>query len=397
MRIYREESFGGILYDDSTLSYRVVEKNQMKEGSSDLIVTTSGKRNRNDILSGPIRIYFELTRRCNLRCKHCFADSSPDEADGMPKEMIFELLTDMKRAGVINVRFTGGEPTAREDWYDILKFAKSLGLVAALSTNGIFRSDDVIERIKDISPEQLTVSIDGTEKSHDEMRGSGSFRKVVSTLEKLRDTVTNLRITTVLTRKNIGEIPEIVELANRYVKVINFVCVRPIGRAARCDDLLLSFDEHYQTAEIVKTLQAKYPDLLIMHSDLPLPEMFLKAADSKDPTLAQAGAFSNTYLSVSADGSFWPHHYSSHQIPEFRLGKFPHDSVEEVWSQSAALDGFRAWSKALRERCSECRLHRLKCAGINFELEISRWMGVIPENPYCINSVPAPSFSEYMK
>lgn len=315
----------------------------------------------------------------------------------MAGEMVLDLLSSMKEAGVINVRFTGGEPTTREDWPEILKFARELGLVISLSSNGVFQRRKNIERLKEIAPEQVTLSIDGLEKNHDAVRGSGTYRMVLRTLEELSGIIKNLRLTTVLTRRNIGDIEGLVELAGRYVKVINFVCLRPIGRASSADSLLLSYEEHLGTAKVVRILQDKYPGLLIIHSDLPLPELFSRSADSVSRAVSEAGAFRNTYMAISADGSFWPHHYLAHQMQEFRLGRFPEDSVAGIWSGSAKLDGFRAWSKALWDRCNTCAELQSRCAGINFEMEVSRLMGDIPRNPYCISTASLPSPLELIR
>jgi MoaA/NifB/PqqE/SkfB family radical SAM enzyme len=387
MKIYREELFGGILYDDQNLSYRIAEDEGEKK-SADKIIPLRRAPGRSDILSAPIRVYFELTTRCNLACSHCFADSHPGLPDGMPRSLIFELLEDMRKSGVINVRFTGGEPTARDDWSEICAFAHDLGLIVSLNTNGIF--DDpagTVKKIAALGLEQVTVSIDGLEETHDALRGKGAFNAALQNIERLHDLGLNLRITTVITRDNIAEIPDLVDLASRFAKVINFVCLRPIGRSSQKGGLMLSFEGHHRSAQIVRALRAVYPDLLIIHSDLPLPEMQIKGNEYPS---AEACIFSSTPLAVSADGSFWPHHYLSHQAPSFRLGRFPEQNIDDIWLRAPHLDYFRSWSTALLRRCKSCREYNDRCAGMNFEMEIAKLLGNITENPYCANPAPVP-------
>lgn len=200
MKIFREEYFGGILYDTSTLTYKIITdgKDNIK---ADRFIPLSFRPERTDIISVPVRVYFELTERCNLSCKHCFVGSSPLSKNGMSTSTIFSLLEDMKDAGVINIRFTGGEPTARDDWFDILNYAKSLGLVVSLSSNGVYKDvDKTVSQVASLGLEQVTFSIDGLEANHDHLRGHGSFKSLISTLEKLKETDVNSRLTTVLTK-----------------------------------------------------------------------------------------------------------------------------------------------------------------------------------------------------
>jgi radical SAM protein with 4Fe4S-binding SPASM domain len=307
------------------------------------------------------------------------------------------VLADMQRARVINVRFTGGEPTIRPDWYELLSYAKELGFVVALNTNGVFADPaDTIARIASLGLEQLTVSLDGLEAEHDHYRGKGAFRQTVDALAEIRRQGIHTRITTTLTRRNVQDIPGLVELARQHVDVINFVCLRPVGRGIRVQDSALSFEEHLQSAMVVKELQRQSADLLILHSDLPLPDRMTIRPDARGGGIEAAAGFASTCLNIGADGSIWPHHYSGHQSERFQMGQYPEDRMADIWQRSARLDGFRAWTQALKERCDSCpELHR-RCAGINFEMEVARQLGLAAENPYCVNDSPVPAFAAMM-
>ncbi|MEQ8225560.1 MAG: radical SAM protein [Candidatus Eremiobacterota bacterium] len=384
MKIFREEYFGGILYDTSTLTYKII-KDGKDDIRADRFIPLSFMPERTDIVSVPVRVYFELTETCNLSCRHCFVSSSPQSKKGMPSSVIFSLLEDMRDAGVINIRFTGGEPTTRDDWFDILNHAKSLGLVVSLSSNGVYKDPDkTISQIASLGLEQVTFSIDGLETNHDYLRGHGSFKSLINTLEKLKETDVNSRLTTVLTKLSIRELPEIVELASKYVKVINFVFLRVLGRGK--EELSISFQEHYESGLEAERLQQYYPDLLILHSAVVLPGQFVKPGSSSGINFSSS--FSNTSLNIAADGTYWPHHYASHQTDLFKLGKYPEDNIKGVWQSSEVLDKYRAWTGCLQERCFSCREFRHRCAGFNFEMEVARLTGKIKENYCCINDTP---------
>jgi len=382
MKIFREEYFGGILYDTSTLTYKIITDGKDKI-SADRFIPFSFKPERTDILSAPVRVYFELTEKCNLSCKHCFVSSSPLSKNGMSTSMIFSLLEEMKDSGIINIRFTGGEPTSRDDWFDILNYAKSLEFVVSLSSNGVYKdTDKTVSQIASLGLEQVTFSIDGLEENHDYLRGKGSFKSLISTLEKLKKTNVNSRLTTVLTKLNLREISKIVELASKYVKVISFVFMRVIGRGRQ--ELPISFQEHYESGLEVERLQKYYPELLILHSAMVLPGQFLKPHSSSG--IDFSSSFANTSLNIAANGTFWPHHYASHQTDYFMLGKYPENKIKDIWFSSEILNRYRTWTGLLQERCFTCEEFRHRCAGYNFEMEIASLTG--KENYCCVNNTP---------
>lgn len=396
MKIFRQELFGGVCYDDVSLGYKMISGSPDMSAAFERVIPLSHIPERTDILSGPVRIYFELTRRCNLSCAHCFAGSSSREPEGLDIGSIRALLEDLKNAGVINIRFTGGEPTVREDWHEIVTYARSLGLVVSLSTNGIL-TDRTIEKIASVRPEQVTLSLDGLEESHDRIRGKGTFTRVLSSLEKLRRSGLNLRLTTVLNRLNSKEIPGIVEIAAPYVGVMNFVCMRPIGRALANPEMLLDFESHSESARCLSELNNRFPHLLLLHSALPLPDLFVTAGAQAGLSSEKACSFSDTALFVDADGQFWPHHYLSYQSDAFRLGRSQSNPVLDVWAHSPILDRFRQWTRALKARCASCPELNVRCQGANFELEVAACTGQIPENPYCINEASVPSVWEFIE
>lgn len=392
MKVFREEYFGGLLYDDANLGYRVLRDAEAGRRLADRVVPLTSPVVRRDILCAPVRVYLELTRKCNLACRHCFAGSSPASAHGMDRQTLLALMEDLSRAGVLNVRFTGGEPTAHPDWFEILSHARELGLIVALSSNGVYADSRTIPRIIALRPEQVTFSLDGLEATHDALRGRGTFARTVDSLERLQGQGVHLRLTTVLHRGNLGEIAGLVELASRYVAMINFVCLRPVGRGVR-SDMALTFEEHFATAETVRQVQERYPDLVIVHSDLPLPRHLDVGQNSEveaEQGIVEAAAYGDTSLCIAADGSVWPHHYAAHQSPRLMLGHAG-DDLGQIWRASPILDGFRAYQRALRARCAACPEYRTRCHGANFELELAVALGVTDRNPYCRHPLPAPS------
>ncbi len=118
-------------------------------------------------------VAWEVTSACNLACKHCRAEAklTPNEDELTNKEGK-ELLESIAQVGNPIVIFTGGEPIMREDIFDLIAYTKSLGLKPVLSPNGTLITRQVAKKIKELSIQRVSLSIDGPDaKSHNEFRG----------------------------------------------------------------------------------------------------------------------------------------------------------------------------------------------------------------------------------
>lgn len=125
--IVREECFGFTFYDRNILRHKFVLKKDFKSFLQDLQITRQNydflpakeKNLRHDLIYSPIRIYYELTLACNLRCKYCFNSSGNKRPVELTTEEVIKSLYGLKEANVMDIRFTGGEPLCRPDWYKI--------------------------------------------------------------------------------------------------------------------------------------------------------------------------------------------------------------------------------------------------------------------------------------
>jgi len=134
--IIREEFFGYTFFNRKSLRHRFVHKkdfnkilNQLGIKRNDEIFLPLKRKNvRKDIIYSPIRIYYELTLACNLRCKFCFNSAGKPRKRELTTKEIIKNLYDLKKENIINLHFTGGEFTLRPDWYTIFLEAKKLGL-----------------------------------------------------------------------------------------------------------------------------------------------------------------------------------------------------------------------------------------------------------------------------
>lgn len=127
------------------------------------------------------RLHLHLTNKCNMRCPHCYMKSGKAYGREMTTCEAKSLLENFSAYGGTNVSLTGGEPTQREDFFEICSFVESLKMKTSIYTNGLFWNEERVSKLNPESIEGVQISIDGfDENSNSVVRGKGSFEKSVN-------------------------------------------------------------------------------------------------------------------------------------------------------------------------------------------------------------------------
>jgi radical SAM protein with 4Fe4S-binding SPASM domain len=161
-----------------------------------------------------------LTRRCNLRCVHCYAReggphaAAPELSTGQWQRIIGEI----REAGCLFLLLTGGEPLLREDFPEIYALAKRSGFVVTVFTNGTLVTDEIIGLFCDLPPKLVEISLYGAcAETHDRITGiPGSFALALQGVEKLIGLGVHVGLKSVLMTLNADEFPAIEELARGF-------------------------------------------------------------------------------------------------------------------------------------------------------------------------------------
>ncbi len=191
----------------------------------------------------PRRIYFQITRYCNLECPTCFIKAGKDGAH-IPTDAIMDVAEFMGRNGLIEVRLTGGEPSLHPEFFDILHKFQEEGVYVSVATNGIV-SQRTLDSLCEEKNLWVICSIDGTRETHNKYR-SNTFDKIVRNLRylKSRNPATRLRLTTVLTRENKGQMYELGELTKSLdAESITVIPLRPQVRDPRVKEDMVTAEE----------------------------------------------------------------------------------------------------------------------------------------------------------
>jgi radical SAM protein with 4Fe4S-binding SPASM domain len=219
----------------------------------------TGRRSSGDALryertDGRPIVVWNSTRRCNLRCGHCYAGAGPERDPGeLTTAEAVKMIDDLAAYRVPVLLFSGGEPLLREDLFELGDLAKRRGLRTVISTNGTLIDAAAAKAIAGAGFDYVGVSIDGTGMYNDRFRGvEGAFARAVVGIRTLQAAgqKTGLRFT--MTRDTIAALPEIFALVER--ERIGRVCFYHLvytGRGRMADDL-----NHGQTRAALGLIRA---------------------------------------------------------------------------------------------------------------------------------------------
>lgn len=162
---------------------------------------------------GPVVIW-NLIRRCNLTCKHCYSISADkDFPNELSTETIIESMTDLRNFGVPVLILSGGEPMLHPDLFEISAHAKKLGFYVGLSTNGTLIDDINIQQIIDADYNYVGISIDGMRETHDKFRRKqGSFDAAMKGIRLCREQGIKVGLRFTMTQDNTSELPDLLKL-----------------------------------------------------------------------------------------------------------------------------------------------------------------------------------------
>ncbi|MBL8503804.1 MAG: heme d1 biosynthesis radical SAM protein NirJ [Rhodocyclaceae bacterium] len=162
---------------------------------------------------GPVVIW-NLIRRCNLTCKHCYSISADKDFPGeLSTAEIYGVMDDLKRFRVPVLILSGGEPLLRPDIFDIASRAKGLGFYVGLSSNGTLIDESNIRRIAETDFNYVGISLDGIRETHDKFRRmQGAFEKSLHGIRLCRDLGLKIGVRFTMTQDNAHDLPGLLKL-----------------------------------------------------------------------------------------------------------------------------------------------------------------------------------------
>ncbi|MGR3220602.1 MAG: radical SAM protein [Candidatus Anammoxibacter sp.] len=343
----------------------------------------------------PHAISWNITKKCNLHCAHCYIDSSEQtkiessaDATINPTNNL-ELSTDeclniIDQIAEVNPRIiiilTGGEPLLREDIFDLIKYAKDKGMTVFLGSNGCLFNDKVIENLKASGITGVGISLDSLNTNiHDSFRGTkGAWDGAVKAALMCKESNIGFQIQTTVTNKNINEIPDIIKFANDIgasaFQLFFLVCT---GRGQGLTDITPAQYEDTLT-KLYETQKKFTGSMLVGAKCAPHYKRIVFNLDQDSPLLkAYAGGCpaGTNYCRINSEGKVTACPYM-----ETIAGDLKKESFSKIWSDSTSLGELRELN--LKGKCAKCEFKSI-CKGCRARA-LATNNDQMSEDPWCL-------------
>jgi len=316
-------------------------------------------------------VVWNVTRRCNLRCVHCYSHSQDRRYSGeLTHDEALVLIDDLGTFGVPVLLFSGGEPLMRPRIMELIAHAKSNGMRAVLSTNGTLITAETASQLKEIGLSYVGISLDGLEETNDRFRGvRGAFRQTMEGIRNCQDAGIKVGLRFTMNRRNAHDIAGIFDLIRDHE--IPRVCFYHLVYSGRGSKLITEDLSHDQTREAVDLIidrtynlhsDGRATEVLTVDNHCDGPYLYLRMlrdrADRADDVMKllemNGGNSSGIGIGcVSWDGSvhadqFWRH---------YSFGNVRERPFSEIWTDTSdpLMARLKDRKKHLKGRCAVCK------------------------------------------
>lgn len=327
------------------------------------------------------------TRLCNLRCRHCYSSSGPEEKGGLEPHLLRSVLDDAQTEGYTVTGFSGGEPLLYKPLPEILEHAGTLGFFRTVTSNGMLLDERRLELLAG-RVELLAISLDGIPESHNQVRGhERAFETMVRRLEGVRASGIPFGFIFTLTQYNLDELPWVADFAARQRAAL--LQIHPLEIAGRAEEQLPDArpDDQESAWALVacKALERKYHgqmkvqlDLLDREGARQYPEK-IYADESEDRERRPLGDMLSPLI-LEPDGVLVPIRFGFPR--HYAIGDVHHEGLcsgADHWRREKAPDFFALCRRLYEDLAEETglpmvnwyeRLHRLAASEAR---ESARW------------------------
>lgn len=326
------------------------------------------------------QVTFSITKKCNLSCLWCYESASKHNRE-MPISEIKVIIDQLSNLpNLEKLVLTGGEPFIHKDIDGIIQycFDKNIKHVH-ITTNATIALDKILKKYigKNIS---LSVSIDGLNKIHDNIRGTGSFEKSIDNIKKAKDMGFDVSVTTTVSKNNIDDVSDMaLFLAKVEISQLKFQRMRLLGEGKDKSDLILNKQDNKElTYKILQLKKALSENIGVGYKD-----PFLNTIDEKylcnigeriDSHICGGCRCGMSYLFITVDGDVYPCPFL-----KISLGNVSNKKIDEIWLNSKLLRAFRI--KENYTKCKSCKFWGV-CRGCRAEAFIHT-KDVFGEDPGC--------------
>ncbi len=357
-------------------------------------------------LPPPTFVLWDLTNRCNLRCRHCVVSAGQCTEGELSTDECYDLIDQLKKFGVQMLVLSGGEPLIRCDFFEIAEYAVQQGLELQIATNAALVTEETAKRLASIHA-STQVSLDGaTAEVHDDFRQvPGTWKRTLQGIHHLVQAGVPVMIAATVTKANIDQIPTLYDLAAELgaqtFRILPFV---PCGRGSTAWELEVA---PAQMREVTAYLHQKRES-----GGLPIAPMEFEC------TLAPPNSFQpdkTTHIGCDGAISYCTINFRGEVLPCNFFSGTEAENIREhsfawIWENSRFLNYFRSLRVSdIHGHCQDCEWLsncRGSCLAANFfhsdifQSNCHCWLVNSPSNnddfPLSLTDKPLPH-SKYAK
>ena len=327
-------------------------------------------------------VVWNVTRRCNLKCVHCYSHSEDRDYGGeLTYDQGIDLLDDLSSFGVPVVLFSGGEPLIRPDLLDLMKHASSKGMRAVISTNGTLIDGKMAKSLKEVGLSYVGISLDGLQQTHDEFRRiPGTYSRVIRAIKNCKENGLKVGLRFTVNKRNFKEIPGVFDLVES--EKIPRICFYHLVYSGRGAQLIEEDLTHQETRDVVDTIMDRTRrlhdlgmpvEVLTVDNHADGPFLYLRMLREDPERAAQVmkllqmneGNNSGRGIGcVSWNGDVHPDQFWRH----LTLGNVQEKPFSQIWTdqENEFLMKLKNKKAHVTGRCSKCKW--LNICGGNFRV-----------------------------
>ncbi|HHY59141.1 MAG TPA: putative heme d1 biosynthesis radical SAM protein NirJ2 [Clostridia bacterium] len=322
-------------------------------------------------------ISWNSTNQCNMYCDHCYRDAGAKVADELSTGEAKAMLEEIAKAGFKIMIFSGGEPLMRPDLYELVAYAKSLGLRPVLGTNGTLITLEAARKLKEAGLMGAGISLDSMdEQKHDELRRyRGAFREAIQGMKNCREAGLPFQVHTTVFDWNQDELEAITDFAVEIGAVAHhFFFLVPTGRAVNIEEESLRAEAYER---VLTRILEKQKQVNIELKPTCAPQFMRIAKEMGMEMRFQRGCLAGThYCIISPKGDVQPCAYLN--IP---LGNVRDIPFSQLWQTHPVFQELRTLN--YKGGCGTCKYKKI-CGGCRARAYFYHDHDYMAEEPWCL-------------
>lgn len=343
-------------------------------------------------------VVWNVTRRCNLKCVHCYAQAKDIAFDNeLTTQAGKKLIDDLAGFGVPVLLFSGGEPMVRPDLPELAGYAVQMGMRAVISTNGTLITREKARILKDIGLSYVGISLDGMEAVNDRFRGvKGAYAKALDGIRNCQEAGIKVGLRFTINKANVAEIPRVFDLLeDMQIPRICFYHLVYAGRGSKLVEDDLSHAESRAAVDLImdrtKDLhdRGKPKEVLTVDNHADGPYVYLRlrrenpARAAKVLELLKMNEGNNSGRGigcVSWDGEVYADQFWRH----YSFGNIRQRPFSTIWTDTSEplMGKLKEKKRHVKGRCATCSW--LDICGGNFRVRAEAVSGdVWAPDPAC--------------